>query len=328
VGLQEVDHWVRKLMPMAAPRPPAAARLAALLASIAVLLSACTTVGAGSPAVRPAEGAVEATVSPAPRPALSPGKAADSQPPKVGAKSVFIQNLDTGTVLYAKGARARRPIASLTKIMTAMLVLGNTKQSEVVTASHRAAKQIPTKLGLKPGDRLEVHDLLYALMLHSSNDVAVALAEHVSGSVAAFDALMTAQAVDIGMGDTWFASPSGLNDKGFSTARDVAAMTRWAYESGRFADIVATKRYTVDMPSGEDVRLRNLNALLFDYPGAIGVKTGYTSESHWSLVAVATRGHTRILVVVLADPKVPFADGIKLLDWAFAREASLLGRVG
>src|SRR5262245_31092142 len=248
-------------MPMAAPRPPTAMRprMAALLASITVLLSACTTVGAESAAVRPAEGAAPATVSPAPRAPVAPEAATPALPPKVGAKSVFIQNFDTGAILYKKAAMVRRPIASLTKIMTAMLVLGNTNQSEVVTASHRAAKQIPTKLGLKAGDELDVHDLLYALMLHSSNDVAVALAEHVSGSVAAVDALMTAQAVDIGMDDTWFASPSGLNDKGYSTARDVAAMTRWAYGSKRFADIVGTRRYTVDMPRGPDVRLRNLN---------------------------------------------------------------------
>jgi serine-type D-Ala-D-Ala carboxypeptidase (penicillin-binding protein 5/6) len=138
--------------------------------------------------------------------------------------------------------------------------------------------------------------------------------------------VMTAKGLDIGLTDTWFASPSGLNDKGYSTARDLAAMTRWAYESPRFASIVATKMYTVTMPAGQRVRLRNLNALLFDYPGAIGVKTGYTSESDWSLVAVAARGHTRILVVLLADPKVPFKDGEVLLDWGFARESSLMGR--
>ena len=154
---------------------------------------------------------------------------------------------------------------------------------------------------------------------------AVALAQHVSGTVRAFDAAMTAQGQDIGLTDTLFASPSGLNDKGYSTARDLAAMTEWAYRSPRFASIVATKRYTVTMPNRELVKLRNLNALLFDYSGAVGVKTGYTSESHWSLVAVAARGHTRILVVLLADPKVPFQDGQALLDWGFARESSLMG---
>jgi D-alanyl-D-alanine carboxypeptidase (penicillin-binding protein 5/6) len=241
---------------------------------------------------------------------------------------VIVQNLDTGMILYAKGGRVRRPIASLTKIMTAMIVLHTTKPGDVVVASERASKQIPTKLGLKPGDSLEVRDLLYALMLHSSNDVSVALAEHVSGTVKAFDALMTAQAVDLGMTDTWFASPSGLNDKGYSTARDVAAMTRWAYGSDRFTAIVATKRYTLTMPAGQPVKLKNLNALLFDYPGALGVKTGYTSESHWSLVGVAQHGPIRILVVLLASKKLPFHDGETLLDWGFAKEASLTGRTG
>jgi serine-type D-Ala-D-Ala carboxypeptidase (penicillin-binding protein 5/6) len=248
--------------------------------------------------------------------------------PKVSARSVIVQNLDTGAVLYAKGARVRRPIASLTKIMTAMIVLRRTKQTEVVVASKRASKQIPTKLGLHPGDQLTVHDLLYALMLHSSNDVAVALAEHVSGTVKAFDALMTAQGVDVGMTDTSFASPSGLNDKGYSTARDVAAMTRWAYASDRFTSIVATKRYTMRMPGGKRVKLRNLNALLFEYPGTLGVKTGYTSESHWSLVGIAQRGNLRIMVVLLADKKLPFRDGEALLDWGFAKESSLSGRTG
>jgi serine-type D-Ala-D-Ala carboxypeptidase (penicillin-binding protein 5/6) len=312
---------------MSAPRshrPVAHVLWAMVFASIVALGSACTGAPGLVPAVAPPEAAAAIHADP-PKPIAAPPPR-KSLPPKVGAKSVLIVNFDTGAVLYKKAAAVQRPIASLTKIMTAMVVLRTTRQSDVVTASRRAAKQIPTKLGLKAGDRMDVHDLLYALMLHSSNDVAVALAEHVSGSVKAFDALMTAQGVDIGLTDTSFASPSGLNDKGYSTAKDLAAMTTWAYQSGRFASIVSTKRYTVTMPSGDEVRLRNLNALLFDYPGALGVKTGYTSESHWSLVAVATRGHSRVMVVLLADPKVPFADGAKLLDWAFAHEASLMGR--
>jgi len=236
-----------------------------------------------------------------------------------------VQNFDTGAVLYAERADVHHPIASLTKIMTAMVVLRTTDPTDVVSTSRLAARQEPTELGLRPGERMNVHDLLYALLLHSSNDVAVALAEHVSHSVAAFDALMTTQAIDIVLTDTWFASPSGLNDKGYSTARDLAAMTRWAYRSPTFASIVATKSYKLRMPSGKRVRLRNLNDLLFEYRGAIGVKTGYTSKSHWSLVGVAQRGSTRILVVLLADPRVPFRDGEALLDWAFAHEAALAG---
>ena len=288
--------------------------------------SACTPSSSTDRAPQPAKVAAVVKTEAPPAPKKPANKRSKSSTPKVGAKSVIVANFDTGVVLYAKHPKARYPIASLTKIMTTMLVLRSAKQTEMVTASKRASRQVPTKLGLRPGDRLDVHDLLYALMLHSSNDVAVALAEHVSGSVRAFNAMMTAQGVEIGLTDTSFASPSGLNDKGYSRARDVAAMTRWAYESNRFASIVATRRYTVTMPGGARVRMHNLNALLFDYPGAIGVKTGYTSDADWSLVAVAKRGPIRILVVLLADPKLPFKDGTALLDWGFAREHALMGR--
>jgi len=237
--------------------------------------------------------------------------------PRVPAPSALVANLDSGEILYAKRADDRRPIASLTKIMTAMIVLERTQPTDVVTFSKRAARQVPTKLGIRHGQRMDVHDLLYALMLHSANDVSVALAEHVSDSVSSFDAMMTQRAAGLGMTNTWFASPSGLNDDGYSTARDLAVMTRWAYQSPTFASIVATKTYRVTMPSGDRVVLRNLNDLLFDYPGAIGAKTGYTSRSHWSLVGVATRGSTRLLVVILGDPAKPFTDGTKLLNWGF-----------
>jgi D-alanyl-D-alanine carboxypeptidase len=240
-----------------------------------------------------------------------------SPAPHVRARSVLVANLDSGEILYAKQPDDHRPIASLTKIMTAMIVIQMTHPTDMVTMSRRAARQEPTKLGLKRGERMKVRDLLYALLLHSSNDVAVAFAEHVSGSVQSFDALMTDRARALGLTDTWFASPSGLNDRGYSTAHDVAVMTRWAYQSPTFASIVATKTYRLQMPAGEPVVLRNLNDLLFDYRGAIGVKTGYTSQSHWSLVTVAKRGKARMMVVLLGDPQRPFHDGKRLLNWAF-----------
>jgi serine-type D-Ala-D-Ala carboxypeptidase (penicillin-binding protein 5/6) len=299
-----------------------------LLASVVFAQTACTPPSQRTQAPQPAEAAATVKAEPSAPPERTTRKPVTTSAPRVGARSVIVMNFDTGVVLYAKHPKARYPIASLTKIMTARIVMAATRPAEMVTASKRAAKQIPTKLGLRPGDQLNVHDLLYALMLHSSNDVAVALAEHVAGSVRAFDALMTAQGVDIGLTDTSFASPSGLNDKGYSTARDVATMTRWAYESNRFASIVATRRYTVTMPGGEHVRFHNLNALLFDYPGALGVKTGYTSDAHWSLVGIAQRGSIRIMVVLLADPKIPFKDGTALLDWGFARESGLMSRTG
>jgi len=263
---------------------------------------------AASPSVRP---------SPPRRTERAPTRRRERLPPHVAALSVIVENLDSGEVLFVKDPDRRRPIASLTKIMTAMVVLARTRPQDVVRASRRAASQRPTTLGLRPGQRMSVHDLLYALLLHSSNDVAVALAEHVSGSVRAFDDLMTRRGAQIGLRQTRFASPSGLNDRGFSTARDVATLTRWAYGSKAFTAIVATKNYPITMSSGKRVRLRNLNDLLFDYRGAIGVKTGFTLASRWSLVGVASRGSTRLMVVLLGDPNKPFRDGEALLSWGF-----------
>ncbi len=230
---------------------------------------------------------------------------------------MIVQDLDTGTVVFAKHAHERRPIASLTKIMTAMLVLERSAPTERVTFSPWASRQVPTKLGVRPGARMEVEPLLYALLLLSANDVAVALAEHVAGSVGAFDALMTRRARALGMDDTRFASPSGLNDWGYSTAADVATMAGAAWRIPALASIVDTRYHTITRPSGKRVRLQNLNHLLFDYPGAVGMKTGYTDASHWSLVGVAARGRTRLLVVLLGDHDKPFDDGAALLNWGF-----------
>jgi len=306
-------HWARWAL------------VASAIALTAATLSRCSPVlqeAQGADAWSPVGGAVALASSPATSPISDGPDPSEALPPlapapRVGAPSVLVANLDTGEVLFAKRPNDRRPIASLTKIMTAMLVMESTQPTDVVTVSKRAARQEPTKLGLHRGQRMDVHDLLYALLLHSSNDVAVAFAEHVSDSVRSFDDMMTQRAQGLGLTDTSFASPSGLNDDGYSTARDVAAMTRWAYQSPTFASIVATRTYKLRMPSGDRIVLRNLNDLLFDYPGAIGVKTGYTSRSHWSLVGVAKRGSTRLMVVLLGDPAKPFRDGTRLLNWAF-----------
>src|SRR6266567_304623 len=176
----------------------------------------------GAPAV---QGTAEAVVHPSP-PIVAPASAR-AKAPRISAPSAIVEDLDTGRVLFQRDADARRPIASLAKIMTAMLVLGSSGPGDEVRVSRWAAKQPPTNVGLRPGWRMRVDVLLYALMLHSANDVAVALAEHVAGTTGAFDRLMNRQAWALGMANTRFASPSGLRDAGYSTARDVAAMARW-----------------------------------------------------------------------------------------------------
>ena len=238
--------------------------------------------------------------------------------PKITARAVIVEDLATGEVLLARHPHARMPVASLTKVMTAMLVQASTRPGDFVRVSRKAASQEPTNVELRPGWYLRAWPLIAALMVHSANDAAVALAEHVAGSVQAFDRRMNGQAAALGMTETHFMSPNGLDDRGLSSARDVATMTRWALGSKAFASLVGLRHYTIRLPSGKRLKLTNLNDLLFTYPGAIGVKTGYTRRAGWSVAAAATRGHARVLAVVLGDAHEPFNEGRRLLDYGFA----------
>jgi D-alanyl-D-alanine carboxypeptidase (penicillin-binding protein 5/6) len=296
--------------------------------ALVVLLAAAGCTGGhprggtgAAPATPQSGGGAVAATDPSVDPAPLVRAAGGHSPPRIGAPSAIVVDLDTGAILYTRDPDHRRPIGSLAKIMTAMITLESTRPTDIVTATKLAAAQRPTSLSLRPGDRLNVHDMLYALLLHSANDVAVALAQHISRSVPAFDALMTRRGREIGLANSRFASPSGLNDRGFSTARDVATMTRWALRSPAFTRIVGTRTYRLKVPSRRQLRLRNLNNLLFEYPGTIGVKTGFTYRSHWSLVGAAKRGGVRILVVLIGDPNLPFRDGEALLNYGFRAAA-------
>jgi len=236
-------------------------------------------------------------------------------------------------VLYLKNPYRRRPIASITKIMTAMLVLEHSNLSDVVRVSRRAARAEPIKLGLRMGERITVRNLLWGLLLWSGNDAAVALAEHVSGSVRRFDRLMNKKARELGMDETNFASPNGLNDKGRSTVGDVATMAGAALSVPTFARMVATRKHRIPGPRRQVHRLRNLNEILFRYPGATGVKTGYTKLAGNCVVASATRFGRSLLAVVLGDPprthwRFAYADVTKLLNYGFGLEASRRGAPG
>jgi D-alanyl-D-alanine carboxypeptidase (penicillin-binding protein 5/6) len=243
------------------------------------------------------------------------------RPPEISAPSAILADLDTGQVLYEKAAEEPRPIASLTKIATALLVMERTSPQDVVTVSARAAGDGPTpgvsELGLVPGERISVGDLLYALLLQSANDAAVALAEHVSGDVEAFVRAMNARVHRLGALDTRFASPSGLDDSGSSTARDLVRITRAAYRLPGFASIVATRTKEIPAPDGPPRVVQNRNALLWLYPGAIGVKTGFTSRAGYCIVAAAERGGVRLVAVVLGAPADAFSDAAALLDYGF-----------
>ncbi len=227
-------------------------------------------------------------------------------------------DLDSGEPLFEERPAERRPIASLTKIMTALLVLEVTAPRDVVTASATAAAQSGAELGLEVGEEVPVRELLYALMLQSANDAAVALAEHVAGSVDGFVARMNRRARQLGLSDTRFASPNGLDDTGYSTAADLAVVTTEAYGEPGFGKIVATRFRKIPSPGGEPRRIQNRNALLWLYPGSIGVKTGYTSAAGFCVVAAAERDGLRLVSVTLGAPTEAFSDAAEVLSFGFA----------
>jgi D-alanyl-D-alanine carboxypeptidase (penicillin-binding protein 5/6) len=242
-------------------------------------------------------------------------------PPPLDAESALLVDLDTGKTLYALDVAEQRAIASLTKIMTAHLVLSRTSPAEIVTVSEEAAsgRQVGiSSLGLVAGEQIPVRELLYALLLQSANDAAVALAEHVAGSVEAFVEMMNRTAARLGMARTAFASPNGLDDAGYSTARDLARLTRVAYRHEEFGSIVSTRTHEIPAPDGAARVIQNRNVLLWLYPGALGVKTGFTTAAGFCIVATAEREGERLLAVILGENGEPFSEAAALLNYGFA----------
>jgi serine-type D-Ala-D-Ala carboxypeptidase (penicillin-binding protein 5/6) len=308
----------------ASSRRPFHLALIAVLALISVTLLSLGAARAQSPAPQP----------PPPTPVIQPGGQASLSPfpstlrtpststevPEIHAASAVLADLETGQVLFDLDRNERRPIASVTKIMTALLVVERADLTDVVTVSEGAASGPVSGisgLGLVAGERIRVDELLYALLLQSANDAAVALAEHLSGSVDAFVDDMNARAEQLGMTRTMFTSPNGLDDTGYSSAADLVRLTRAAYRSPGFASVVATRFHTVESLDAKPRIVQNRNVLLWLYPGAIGVKTGYTSPAGFCLVAAAQRGDERLVAVVLGAPGEPFSAAAALLNYGF-----------
>jgi len=255
-----------------------------------------------------------------------------SSAPRIKAPTAMVVNLATGRVLYEKHPDQRRPIASIAKIMTALVVLRHSSLDGMVRVTKRATRTDPINLGLKAGERISVRDLLYGLLLRSGNDTAMALAQHVSRTVPKFLALMDRTAHSLGATDTHFASPNGLNDHGYSTVTDVARIAMAAMDDPTFRRIVATRTYHVPGPKHQVHHLKNLNEMLFTYPHATGIKTGYTEAAGNCVVESASRGSLELVVVVLHDdPRTDwrdaYRDASRLLNYGFRRAADV-GSIG
>ena len=240
----------------------------------------------------------------------SPASAAGA--PDISAGSAILIHADSGETLFERNADERRLIASTTKIMTALVALESCALDERVRVDARAAGVEGSSMYLREGEVLTVEELLYGLLLVSGNDAASALAIHVSGSEAGFAALMNAKARELGLRNTHFTNPHGLDGEGhYSSARDLALIAAAALENEDFARIASTRSKSVNGRV-----LVNHNRLLREYPGCTGVKTGYTRAAGRALVSSAERGETRLICVTLSDPD-DWRDHAALLDWGF-----------
>lgn len=239
---------------------------------------------------------------------------------EVSASSAILMDGGTGTVLYEKNAHEQRLIASITKLMTALVALesGHDLEEEITVPAEWTGVE-GSSIYLRPGERITLETLLYGMLLQSGNDAATAVAQVCAGSVEAFSECMNAKAEQLGMKDSHFTNPSGLNDEGhYSTAYDMALLARACLENDTLSQIVATKSVAL----GGRV-FTNHNKLLWQYEGCVGMKTGYTEKAGRTLVSAAERDGMTLICVTLNDPN-DWADHTALFDRGFSGYDSLL----
>lgn len=238
--------------------------------------------------------------------------------PVINASAAVLIKADTGEVLYSKNPRAIMAPASTTKMMTAILAIEKGNLDAKVKVSSHAAAIGGSTMNLRPGDEQTLRDLLYGLMLPSGNDAATAIAEYIAGSESRFAQLMTEKARELGMENTRFQNASGLPAVNhYTTAYDLALLAGYALNNPVFAEIVQTKIASVPSSRSNVSRpLVNHNKLLWQYPYATGIKTGYTRRAGRCLVASATHNETTLIAVVLKSNTM-YQDSIQLLDLGF-----------
>lgn len=241
--------------------------------------------------------------------------------PTVGAEAAVLLDAKTGQVLYAVDPNKVMYPASTTKMMTLLVALERGNLDSVVTVSAHAASCEESSLGLKPGDKITLRELLTGMMVVSGNDAAEAVAEHIAGSVKNFVDLMNKRADELGLTNTHFSNPHGLPDpyNHYSTALDLAHIAAVGLQNPDFARIVSLKEYTVKFINRQPLKVTTTNRFLKSYPGANGIKTGYTEAAGDCLVAGAKRNNTQLVAVVLNDDD-RWTDIPQLMDYGFQRK--------
>lgn len=252
----------------------------------------------------------------------------------ISAEGGIVMDGDSGAVLYGKNIHTSYFPASITKILTALIVLENCDMDEIVTFSHNAVYNVESgssSAGLDEGDQLCVRDCLYAMMLKSANEAANALAEHTAGSIENFAAMMNEKAAMLGCQNSHFNNPSGLNDPDhYTSAYDMALIAKAAFANEQFVEIDSSLYYTLPAtkknPDGITVypghKMMKKNSSLY-YPGIIGGKTGYTSLAGNTLVTCAKRDNMKLITVVLNGQQTHYTDTKTLLDFGFSNFQSI-----
>lgn len=288
-------------------------RRAVLLPLLCVLALAATGVPAVAATAQTSTAADRDTFEPAMAPPPS-----WPEPTGVTARAHLLLDADTGQVLAARNADERRPVASTVKLLTVLAALPTLDLDATVTVGTEVAGLEGALVGLEPGERWTVRALLEAVLVRSGNDAARALAAASAGSVPAFVARMRAVAAGLGLEGLTLASPSGLRDENLLSARDLGVLARAALREPVLVEIAGLPSVTLpDVGTDE-----NRNLLLERYPGAIGLKTGYTTAAGWSVVGAAERDGRTLVAVVLAASSADqrFTDAARLLDYGFALE--------
>lgn len=239
--------------------------------------------------------------------------------PKLDSRIALVYDRASGRILFDKNGNKTTPMASTTKIMTAIIVVENSNLSDIVTIDSKSAGTGGSRLGLKKNDKITVNDLLYGLMLRSGNDAAVALAIHVGGSVEGFAELMNKKARKLNLTSTHFMVPHGLDMDGhYTTAYELAKMADYALKNKKLKEIVSTKTCTININNNPKV-ISNTNELLGSVSGVYGVKTGFTNGAGRCLVTACKRDSLDIITVIIgADTKkIRTSDSMKLIEYSF-----------
>lgn len=240
---------------------------------------------------------------------------ANKKKPILNCHSAVLIDQTSGRILYGKNEAKLLAMASTTKIMTAIVAIEQGKLNDVVTVSKKAAAVSGSTAGLANGEKIKLEELLYGLMLRSGNDAAIAIAEHIAGSVENFSKLMTYKAIELGAYSTNFVSPHGLDDeKHFTTAYDLAKITSYCMKNKLFKTIVGTRSISSGITGNFNRSYSNINKFLFSFQNADGVKTGFTGNAGKCLVASASIQNERLISVILNSSN-RFAEASKLINY-------------